>query len=124
MMTAPTGEVLAETVVRPGGDWAQVVRCGERLRIVDLEGKQAVDFLCYNATPPEERYSAADTVKYAGTSTSYLAASTNLPSWATKQTDLWDPPARLRAGIASREDNARGKATEEFSAVLSAWRLS
>ena len=37
------------------------------LRIVDLEGKQAVDFLCYNARDPSERYNAADTMKYAGT---------------------------------------------------------
>ena len=37
------------------------------LRIIDLEGKQAVDFLCYNATDPSERYNAADTMKYAGT---------------------------------------------------------
>lgn len=37
------------------------------LRIVDLEGRQAVDFLCYNAADPEERYNAADTMKYAKT---------------------------------------------------------
>jgi len=37
------------------------------LRIVDLEGKQAVDFLCYSAEDPSERYNAADTMKYAGT---------------------------------------------------------
>ena len=66
-MSSTTREVLEETVVRPGGDWARIVRRGERLRIVDLEGKQAVDFLCYNAESPEERYSAADTMKYAGT---------------------------------------------------------
>ena len=59
--------VLEDTVVQPGSDWARVVRRGERLRIVDLEGKQAVDFLCYNAASPEERYNAADTMKYAGT---------------------------------------------------------
>ena len=59
--------VLEDTVVAPGADWARVVRRGERLRIVDLEGKQAVDFLCYNAADPSERYNAADTMKYAGT---------------------------------------------------------
>jgi urea carboxylase-associated protein 1 len=34
---------------------------------VDVEGQQAVDFLCYNARNPSERYNAADTMKYAGT---------------------------------------------------------
>jgi uncharacterized protein YcgI (DUF1989 family) len=36
---------------------------GQTLRIVDLEGKQAVD-LCYNADDPADRYNAADTMKY------------------------------------------------------------
>jgi hypothetical protein len=58
---------IEDVVVKPGEDWTRVVRKGERLRIVDLEGKQAVDFLCYNAANPEERYNAADTMKYAGT---------------------------------------------------------
>lgn len=62
-----TSPIVEDTIVPPGGDWARVVRHGERVRIVDLEGKQAVDFLCYNAADPEERYNAADTMKYAGT---------------------------------------------------------
>ena len=66
-MSQMASGVLEDTVVQPGGDWARVVRRGERLRIVDLEGKQAVDFLCYNAASPDERYNAADTMKYAGT---------------------------------------------------------
>ena len=66
-MSQITSGVLEETIVPPGSDWARVVRRGERLRIVDLEGKQAVDFLCYNAASPDERYNAADTMKYAGT---------------------------------------------------------
>jgi uncharacterized protein len=36
------------------------------LRLVDLEGKQAVDFLCYNAADYEDRYAAADTMKING----------------------------------------------------------
>jgi urea carboxylase-associated protein 1 len=36
------------------------------LRIVDLEGHQGVDFLCYNADDPSERYNAPNTIKAAG----------------------------------------------------------
>ena len=61
------GRVVEDRTLPPGGDWAAVVRRGQRLRIVDLEGRQAVDFLCYNATDPAERYNAADTMKVAGT---------------------------------------------------------
>src|SRR6266571_3471802 len=59
--------IIEDRVIPPGEVWARVVASGQVLRIVDLEGNQAVDFLCYNATSPEERYNAADTMKYAGT---------------------------------------------------------
>jgi urea carboxylase-associated protein 1 len=36
------------------------------LRLTDLEGRQAVDFLCYNAADYEDRYAAADTMKING----------------------------------------------------------
>ena len=63
----PSGKILEDRVVQPGTHWARIVKKGHVLRIVDLEGKQAVDFLCYDARNPEERYNAADTMKYAGT---------------------------------------------------------
>ncbi|TMB85837.1 MAG: DUF1989 domain-containing protein [Chloroflexi bacterium] len=59
--------VVDDRVVPANGTWARVLAPGEVLRIIDLEGQQAVDFLCYNARNPEERYNAADTMKYART---------------------------------------------------------
>jgi len=61
------GGVVEDRVIPPGEPWARVLAKGQRLRIIDLEGRQAVDFLCYNAANPEERYNAADTMKYAKT---------------------------------------------------------
>ena len=55
-----------DLVVPAGGHWSRVVRAGQTLRIVDLEGRQAVDFLCYNANDYEDRYAAADTMKING----------------------------------------------------------
>jgi len=59
-------ETGIDEVIAPGGHWSGIVRAGSTLRLVDLEGRQAVDFLCYNAHDPAERYSAADTMKIAG----------------------------------------------------------
>jgi urea carboxylase-associated protein 1 len=59
--------VIEDRVIPAGEPWARVLPAGQTLRIVDLEGRQAVDFLCYNAADPEERYNAADTMKYAKT---------------------------------------------------------
>lgn len=61
------GRVIDDRVLPAGAEWAGVVRTGEVLRIVDLEGRQAVDVLCYAAADPSERYNAADSMKVAGT---------------------------------------------------------
>jgi len=53
---------LLDVVVPARAPWDHLVRTGETLRIVDLEGNQAVDFLLYAAHDDAERYSAQDTV--------------------------------------------------------------
>jgi uncharacterized protein len=58
--------VIEDRVIGPGGYWSGIVKLGHILRLVDLEGRQAIDFLCYNAQDPSERYNAADTMKIAG----------------------------------------------------------
>jgi urea carboxylase-associated protein 1 len=65
--TTPADTIIEDRIVAAGEPWSRVLRSGQRLRIVDLEGRQAVDFLCYNAADPSERYNAADTMKYAKT---------------------------------------------------------
>ena len=57
-------KTLQDAVIAPNDNWSGVITPGQTLRIVDLEGKQAVDFLCYNADDPADRYNAADTMKY------------------------------------------------------------
>jgi len=56
-------DLVLDTVVPAGEPWVGVVRKNHLLRIVDLEGNQAVDTLFYNADNIEERYSAADTLR-------------------------------------------------------------
>jgi uncharacterized protein len=60
-------EMAALNEVIPAGEpWMGVVCKGQYLRIVDLEGNQAVDTLFYNASNTEERYSAQDTIRAQG----------------------------------------------------------
>lgn len=42
--------------------WSGVVKAGQTLKIVDLEGNQAVDCILYDAHDPTERYSAQETM--------------------------------------------------------------
>ncbi|MEV6791973.1 urea amidolyase associated protein UAAP2 [Streptomyces sp. NPDC051320] len=50
------------TVVPARAAWSAVVRAGHLLTITDLHGKQAVDFLAYDAHDTAVRYSAPDTL--------------------------------------------------------------
>jgi len=56
-----------DQVIAPGQPWSRVIGNGYVLRIIDLEGRQGVDFLCYNAHQTHERYHAPNTIKAAGT---------------------------------------------------------
>jgi len=73
----PENAAFRETV--PAGEYfLKVVKAGETLRILDLEGNQAADTLFYNASDPTERYSAADTIRTQGNV--YLTAGSKLMS--------------------------------------------
>ena len=58
--------VLEDTVVAARMPWSGRVDRGEYLVFVDLEGQQAIDFLCFNAHDPRERYHAPNTIKIPG----------------------------------------------------------
>lgn len=58
--------IVQDTLVPAGGEWSGTIERGQTLRLVDPHGRQAVDFLCYSAEDPSERYNAADTMKIGG----------------------------------------------------------
>lgn len=60
------GAIAHDEVVPALAPWLHRVKRGQTLRIVDLEGNQAVDFLIYAAADDAERYSAQDTVAAQG----------------------------------------------------------
>ncbi|WP_310542986.1 urea amidolyase associated protein UAAP2 [Phenylobacterium sp.] len=61
-----TGPIARDDIVPARAPWDAVVRKGQTLRIVDLEGNQAVDFLMYALADDAERYSAQDTMAAQG----------------------------------------------------------
>ena len=46
--------------------WSGLVKKDQVLTIIDTHGRQAVDFLCYDADKKKDRYSATNTVKVQG----------------------------------------------------------
>jgi urea carboxylase-associated protein 1 len=62
--------IVHDEIVPARAPWMHRVNAGQTLRIVDLGGNQAVDFLLYAGDDDAERYSAQDTI--AGQSNIYL----------------------------------------------------
>ncbi|WP_448585109.1 urea amidolyase associated protein UAAP2 [Thermaurantiacus sp.] len=56
------GRIVHDEVVPARAPWIRRVSRNATLRVVDLEGNQAVDMLIYAADDPAERYSAQDTM--------------------------------------------------------------
>jgi urea carboxylase-associated protein 1 len=98
-----------DDVVAPRSPWARVVRAGETLRIVDLEGNQAVDFLCYNAADLDERYSAAETI--VGQGNVFLTTGTVLRS------NEGNPLMTVTADTCGRHDTIGGACSCESNTV-------
>ncbi len=62
-VAAIAGKVVEDVTIPAGSPWGRIVKQGQHLRIIDLQGRQAVDFLCYDAADPTDRYNAANTMK-------------------------------------------------------------
>ncbi len=69
---------IYDAIVPARRPWSAHVRKGQHLRIVDLEGQQAVDTLFYRADNLVERYSAQDTLAAQGSA--YIGAGTQILS--------------------------------------------
>jgi urea carboxylase-associated protein 1 len=64
----PAGATVVHDEVIPAkGRWAREMAAGESLRIEDIEGQQAIDFICYSRANLAEKFWAAHTAKLAGT---------------------------------------------------------
>lgn len=78
-------------LIEAGDHYIGIVRAGQTLRLVDVEGNEAADTLFFNAHDTAERYSAMDTVReqgqvYLGTGSRLLSGEGNLMLTITADT--------------------------------------
>ncbi|MFZ5755577.1 MAG: urea amidolyase associated protein UAAP2 [Pseudomonadota bacterium] len=104
----PAAAVYRKTV-GAGDYWMDVVKAGQTLRFVDVEGNQAADTLFYNARNPAERYSAVDTIQrqrrlYLGTGTQLISTEGN-------------PMLEIVADTCGRHDTLGGACATESNTV-------
>ena len=58
------GTILSDETIPAGANYcAREIKAGARLRIIDLGGQQAVDFLCFDLANKEIRYNNANSIK-------------------------------------------------------------
>jgi urea carboxylase-associated protein 1 len=98
-----------DEVIEAGLGWTRNVKHGSVVRIVDLEGNQAVDTLFYNAYDPAERYSAVDTIREQGNI--YLTTGTRLLS------SEGNPLVTIVADTCGRHDTLGGACAAESNQV-------
>ncbi len=61
--TLDPAKAAYDFVLESGCGYSKEIKQGQTLRIVDLEGNQAVDTLFYDTSDPADRYSAVDTIR-------------------------------------------------------------
>jgi urea carboxylase-associated protein 1 len=100
---------VSRTTVDAGDHYIGVVKAGQTLRILDLEGNQAADTLFFSADDTAERYSAMDTVREQGAL--YLTAGSTLRS------SEGNPMLTISADTCGRHDTLGGACASESNTV-------
>jgi uncharacterized protein len=100
---------MIDEIVPACAPWSAIVPAGATLKIIDLEGNQAVDFLVYNAADTSERYSAPDTIL--GQGNVFLRAGSVLRS------NLGRPLMTLVEDEVGRHDTIGGACSQESNTL-------
>jgi urea carboxylase-associated protein 1 len=104
------GEIVEDSVIPARGSWSRRIERGRTLRIIDLEGRQAVDFLCYDAHDHDDRYAAADTMKINPTG---IFMTTGTVLYGVKLAPLFT----ITADTCGKHDTIGGCCSDELNAL-------
>lgn len=99
----------SQETVGAGDYWGGILKAGQTMRILDVEGNQAADTLFYSAGDPSERYSATDTISRQGNV--YLTAGSTLMS------NKGRPLLEIVADTCGRHDTLGGACATESNTV-------
>jgi len=102
-------DALFHHVIPAGEPFLFELKEGQTLRLVDLEGNQAIDTLFYHASEPRERYDAQRTLRRQGNA--YLSAGSVLYSC------FGNPLLTIVADTCGRHDTLGGACSQESNTV-------
>lgn len=104
-----TATATSRETVDAGDYWGGLLKAGQTMRILDVDGNQAADTLFYSAEDPSERYSATDTICQQGNV--YLTAGSTLVS------NKGRPMLDIVADTCGRHDTLGGACASESNTV-------
>ena len=102
-------DAVYRRTIAPGDYWIHTVERDAWLRIVDLEGNQAVDTFFFHRDDPQERYSACDTL--AAQENVYLGLGSRLLGFSGT------PLLEITADTCGRHDTLGGACAAESNSV-------
>lgn len=96
--------------VMPAGDpWMKDIKAGQTLRLLDLEGNQAVDTLFFSAANPRERYDVQRTLRRQN--------SVYLTTGSVLYSNRGNPMLTITADTCGRHDTLGGACAQESNTV-------
>jgi len=107
--TLDPARAVLDDVLPAGEPWLKELKRGQILRMVDLEGNQAVDTIFYSAADPSERYSLTHTIQAQGAL--YLGVGSALMSSEGR------PLLTIVADTCGRHDTLGGACASESNTV-------
>lgn len=102
-------DAIYDEVVPAGCGWMHELLPGQSLRILDMEGNQAVDTTFYDMTNPEDHYGAVTTVVMQGNI--YLTTGSIL------RTESGKPLLEITADLTGRHDTLGGACSSQSNTV-------
>ena len=103
---------VARHIIPAGEPWVGEVKAGQTVRLLDLEGNQAVDTLFYGVANPKERYDPQRTLR--------RQANVYLTTGSVLYSNLGRPMLTIVADTCGRHDTLGGACAQESNTVRDA----
>lgn len=107
--TLDPSDAIYDEIVEAGCGWSHELLPGQTLRILDMEGNQAVDTTFFNMEDPADHYSAVATI--VGQRNIYLTTGTILRS------EQYKPLVEITADLTGRHDTLGGCCSAQSNTV-------
>lgn len=102
-------DAIYDQVIDAGLGWMHELKPGQSLRILDLEGNQAVDTTFYDMTNPEDHYGAVTTI--------VMQKNIYLTTGSILRTESGKPLLEITADLTGRHDTIGGACSSQSNTV-------